>query len=86
VYYVCGVAISSEQMRRLQRVLVRDREAVDAGVAYAVTSTITRDDRWVPLTPEMIAALVRALDDAGGSEFDEVRAGAERQMPSVPPN
>jgi hypothetical protein len=34
----------------------------------------------------MIAALVRALDDAGGSEFDEVRAGAVRQMPSVPPN
>jgi hypothetical protein len=82
MYYVCGVAISSQQMHELQRILVRDRIAIETGAAFAVTAALVGEQRRVHLSPEMVDALAHAIDDAGGAGLDDVRAAVAREIVS----
>ena len=94
MFYVCGVAMSSRQIHNLQRILVRDRRAVDTGAAFAVTSGIVhseepgaaQSEETIRLTPAMVDAVSIALQDSGGAEFDELRVAAERQSGAPSPH
>ena len=93
MFYVCGVAMSTRQIHNLQRILVRDRRAIDTGAAFAVTAGIVhseeagtlQNEETIRLTPAMVDAVSIALQDSGGAEFDELRAAAGQQSGAPSP-